>query len=101
GPLRGGTWLAECGTRSRAWRRHRSRTRRGLKRRSAAVVDIESLFREHDFQLYRAVRRRFDSSVPDALIEDACASAWTIAWAQPEAELPRPTPHQRGSGGYT
>jgi RNA polymerase sigma factor (sigma-70 family) len=48
------------------------------------VVDIESLFREHDRQLYRAVRRRFGPSVPDALIEDACASAWTIAWAKHE-----------------
>jgi RNA polymerase sigma factor (sigma-70 family) len=48
------------------------------------VVDIESLFREHDLQLYRAVRRRFDASVPDPLIEDACASAWIIAWAKHE-----------------
>jgi RNA polymerase sigma factor (sigma-70 family) len=48
------------------------------------VVDIESLFREHDLQLYRAVRRRFSPSVPDALIEDACASAWVIAWAKHE-----------------
>jgi DNA-directed RNA polymerase specialized sigma24 family protein len=48
------------------------------------VVDVESLFREHDPQLYRALRRRFDTSVPDALIEDACASAWTIAWAHRE-----------------
>jgi RNA polymerase sigma factor (sigma-70 family) len=53
---------------------------RGLERRSAAVVDVESLFRQHARYLQRVLRRRFDQS----LIEDACASAWAIAWTHRE-----------------
>jgi RNA polymerase sigma factor (sigma-70 family) len=48
------------------------------------MLDVESLFREHDRYLYRVLRRRFSPSVPDALIEDACASAWEIAWTHRE-----------------
>jgi RNA polymerase sigma factor (sigma-70 family) len=48
------------------------------------VVDVEALFREHDQYLKRVLRRRFDASVPTAVIEDACASAWAIAWAHRE-----------------
>jgi RNA polymerase sigma factor (sigma-70 family) len=44
------------------------------------MLDIETLYRECSDDLYRALRRRFDQSVPDALIEDACQSAWMIAW---------------------
>ena len=48
------------------------------------MVDVEALFREHDRYLHRVLRRRFDSSVPSALIEDACAAAWAMAWAHRE-----------------
>jgi RNA polymerase sigma factor (sigma-70 family) len=48
------------------------------------VVDVELLFRQHDQYLRKVLRRRFDASVPTAVIEDACASAWAIAWAQRE-----------------
>jgi len=48
------------------------------------VVDVELLFREHDQYLRKVLRRRFGASVPAAVIEDGCASAWTIAWAQRE-----------------
>jgi RNA polymerase sigma factor (sigma-70 family) len=44
------------------------------------MLDIETLYRECSDDLYRALRRRFDCSVSDALIEDACQAAWTIAW---------------------
>lgn len=46
------------------------------------MVDVELLFREHNQYLRQVVRRHFDASVPTAVIEDACASAWTIAWIQ-------------------
>jgi hypothetical protein len=58
--------------------------RRGPERTSASVVDVELLFREHDQYLRKVLRRRFGASVPAAVIEDGCASAWTIAWAQRE-----------------
>ena len=44
------------------------------------MPDVEALFREQDAHLRRTLRRRFNSAVPDVLIEDACASAWAIAW---------------------
>jgi RNA polymerase sigma factor (sigma-70 family) len=45
------------------------------------VIDVEQLYRDHADDLCRALRRRFRrTSVPDALIEDACAQAWAIAW---------------------
>ena len=46
------------------------------------MPDIEALFREQDAHLRRTLRRRFNCAVPDVLIEDACASAWAIAWAR-------------------
>jgi RNA polymerase sigma factor (sigma-70 family) len=45
------------------------------------MLDVETLYRECSEDLYRALRRRFDRSVPDALVEDACQAAWMIAWA--------------------
>jgi RNA polymerase sigma factor (sigma-70 family) len=48
------------------------------------VVDVELLFREHDQYLRKVLRHRFDASVPTAVIEDACASAWAIAWTKRE-----------------
>src|SRR5215211_5485159 len=48
------------------------------------MLDVEHLFREHADELRRALRRRFDASVPDALIEDACGATWAIAWAKRE-----------------
>ena len=44
------------------------------------MLDVETLYRECSQDLYRALRRRFDRSVPDALVEDACQAAWVIAW---------------------
>ena len=44
------------------------------------MLDVETLYRECSDDLYRALRRRFDRSVPDQLIEDACQATWTIAW---------------------
>lgn len=44
------------------------------------MLDVETLYRECSDDLYRALRRRFDRSVPDALVEDACQAAWMIAW---------------------
>jgi DNA-directed RNA polymerase specialized sigma24 family protein len=69
------------------WRRRRSRAGRDPEQGSAAVVDVEALFREHDQYLHRVLRRRFDASVPTAVIEDACASAWAIAWAHRDRVL--------------
>jgi RNA polymerase sigma-70 factor, ECF subfamily len=48
------------------------------------VVDVEALFREHDQYLHRVLRRRLRGSAPMALIEDACASTWAIAWKHRE-----------------
>lgn len=48
------------------------------------MLDVEQLYREHAEELRRALRRRFDMSVPDALIEDACGATWAIAWAKRE-----------------
>ncbi len=48
------------------------------------MLDVEALYREHADDLYRALRRRFDRSVPDAVIEDACGATWAIAWAKRE-----------------
>jgi RNA polymerase sigma factor (sigma-70 family) len=45
------------------------------------MIDVERLYREHARYLRNIMRRRFSrTSVPDALIEDACAEAWLIAW---------------------
>jgi DNA-directed RNA polymerase specialized sigma24 family protein len=44
------------------------------------VLDVEALYRDNADYLHRSLRRRFDSSVPDALIEDACSATWVIAW---------------------
>lgn len=49
------------------------------------MVDVEALFREQDAHLRRTLRRRFNWAVPDATIEDACASAWAIAWRRRHA----------------
>src|SRR5215211_7290267 len=46
------------------------------------MLDVEHLFREHADELRRTLRRRFDASVPDGLIEDACGATWAIAWAK-------------------
>lgn len=49
------------------------------------MVDVEQLYRESAADVERCVRRRFSgSSVPDAVIEDACAQAWVIAWRHRE-----------------
>jgi DNA-directed RNA polymerase specialized sigma24 family protein len=56
------------------------------------MVDVERLYRESADHLQRIVRNRFQrDSVPDGLIEDACAEAWAIAWrhrGRLEAENP-------------
>src|SRR4051794_30567373 len=65
---------------ARAGRRRRSRAGRGPSPRRALMLDVERLYRECSEDLYRALRRRFDRSVPDALVEDACQTAWVIAW---------------------
>lgn len=44
------------------------------------MLDVEAVYRGHAEELKLTLRRRFDSSVPDALIEDACGSTWLIAW---------------------
>lgn len=46
------------------------------------MLDVEAVYRENAEELRLALRRRFDSSVPDAVIEDACGSTWLIAWAK-------------------
>lgn len=46
------------------------------------MLDVEAVYRGHAEELRLALRRRFDSSVPDVLIEDACGSTWLIAWAK-------------------
>jgi RNA polymerase sigma factor (sigma-70 family) len=47
------------------------------------MIDVDRLFRDHARELERSVRRRFaGSSVPDVVIEDACAQAWLIAWRE-------------------
>ncbi|MBA2630334.1 MAG: sigma-70 family RNA polymerase sigma factor [Thermoleophilaceae bacterium] len=51
------------------------------------MLDVEALYREHADDLYRVLRRRFDMSVPDAVIEDACGATWAIAWAKREQLL--------------
>jgi RNA polymerase sigma factor (sigma-70 family) len=48
------------------------------------MLDVEALYRAHHRDLHRVLSRRFRGSLPDALVEDACASAWAIAWAQRE-----------------
>jgi RNA polymerase sigma factor (sigma-70 family) len=49
------------------------------------MVDVERLYRDQAGQLLRALRKRFSrASVPDALVEDACAQAWAIAWRNRE-----------------
>jgi RNA polymerase sigma-70 factor (ECF subfamily) len=55
------------------------------------MPDVEALFREQDAHLRRTLRRRFNSAVPDVLIEDACASAWAIAWKRRDA-IPEENP---------
>jgi RNA polymerase sigma factor (sigma-70 family) len=45
------------------------------------MPDVEALFREQEAHLRATLRRRFNYTVPDVLLEDACASAWAIAWA--------------------
>src|SRR5437899_7054853 len=58
---------------------HRRRPEAG----ALAMVDVERLYREHSDYVRRVVRHRFARRhVPDALIEDACAQAWLIAWRQ-------------------
>jgi RNA polymerase sigma factor (sigma-70 family) len=44
------------------------------------MLDVEALYREHSDYLKRCLRRRLSPSASDALIEDACATAWAIAW---------------------
>ncbi len=46
------------------------------------MLDVEAVYRGHADELRLALRRRFDSSVPDVVIEDACGSTWLIAWAK-------------------
>lgn len=48
---------------------------------SARELDIERLFHEHHRRLLSCVRRRFPT-VPNAVIEDACAQTWLIAWRE-------------------
>lgn len=49
------------------------------------MIDVERLYLESAEQLRRCVRARFSrTSVPDAVIEDACAQAWLIAWRHRE-----------------
>ncbi|MBA3375042.1 MAG: sigma-70 family RNA polymerase sigma factor, partial [Actinobacteria bacterium] len=48
------------------------------------MLDVEALYREHADDLYRVLRRRFDRSVPDAVIEDASGTTWAIARAKRE-----------------
>jgi RNA polymerase sigma factor (sigma-70 family) len=55
------------------------------------MPDVEVLFREQEAHLRRTLRRRFNAAVPDALIEDACASAWAIAWRRRE-RIPEENP---------
>jgi RNA polymerase sigma factor (sigma-70 family) len=47
------------------------------------MVDVEQLYRDCAAKLERALRSRFSrAAVPDALVEDACAQAWAIAWRE-------------------
>lgn len=46
------------------------------------MLDVEAVYRGHAEELRVALRRRFDSSVPDVVIEDACGSTWLIAWTK-------------------
>jgi RNA polymerase sigma factor (sigma-70 family) len=49
------------------------------------MIDVERLYREHGGYLRNIMRKRFScTSVADALIEDACAEAWLIAWRHRE-----------------
>lgn len=49
------------------------------------MLDIAALYRRHAEDLLRALRRRFRSSVPDAVIEDACTETWLIARTKRDA----------------
>jgi RNA polymerase sigma factor (sigma-70 family) len=49
------------------------------------MIDVERVYRDHADAVHGAVRRRFSrTAVSDALIEDGCAQAWTIAWRSRE-----------------
>lgn len=53
---------------------------RGLEAEEVPMLDVEAVYRGHAEELRLALRRRFDSSVPDVVIEGACGSTWLIAW---------------------
>jgi RNA polymerase sigma factor (sigma-70 family) len=55
------------------------------------MLDVEALYHRYAGELRKALRRRFHSSVPEAVIEDACSATWLIAWtkrADVQAENP-------------
>jgi RNA polymerase sigma factor (sigma-70 family) len=46
------------------------------------MLDIEALYRRYAEDLRRCLCRRFHSTASEALVEDACSTAWLIAWTK-------------------